>query len=94
MIGYSLSGCVRDIIKGAVNIDDVVFIISGTSLTNRDQIAAYARTEVSPKQADAFTAAVETLWDRGAIFQSTKRPPMGCAFVERWRTATASECGL
>jgi len=90
-VGYSLSGCVRDVIKGNVKIEDVAFIIAGTRIADRAQIPAYAATEVSPKNVDAFIAAVETLWDRGAIFQACTRANNRRGFNQNWRDASPDE---
>jgi hypothetical protein len=38
-IGFSLGRCVRDIVKGTVNIDDVAFIIAATSIHDEPQLA-------------------------------------------------------
>jgi hypothetical protein len=38
-IGFSLGRCVRDIVKGDVNIDDVAFIIAATSIYDEPQLA-------------------------------------------------------
>jgi hypothetical protein len=38
-IGFSLGRCVRDIVKGDVNIDDVAFIIAATSIHDEPQLA-------------------------------------------------------
>ena len=38
-IGFSLGRCVRDIVKGHVNIDDVAFIIAATSIHDEPQLA-------------------------------------------------------
>lgn len=37
-IGFSLGRCVRDIVKGLVSIDDVLWIISGTHVETEDQL--------------------------------------------------------
>lgn len=38
-IGFSLGRCVRDIVKGNVNIDDVAFIIAATAIHDEPQLA-------------------------------------------------------
>ena len=38
-IGFSLGRCVRDIVKGHVNIDDVAFIIAATSIHDEPGLA-------------------------------------------------------
>jgi len=37
-IGFSFGRCIRDIVNGDVNYDDVAFIISGTALRDEDAI--------------------------------------------------------
>ena len=38
-MGFSLGRCVRDIVKGLVDIDDVAFIIAATSIQDEPQLA-------------------------------------------------------
>ena len=38
-IGFSLGRCVRDIVKGSVDINDVAFIIAATSIHDEPQLA-------------------------------------------------------
>jgi hypothetical protein len=38
-IGFSLGRCVRDIVRGDVNIDDVAFIIAATAIHDEPQLA-------------------------------------------------------
>ena len=38
-MGFSLGRCVRDIVKGSVDIDDVAFIIAATSIHDEPQLA-------------------------------------------------------
>ena len=38
-IGFSLGRCVRDIVRGDVQIDDVAFIIAATSIHDAEQLA-------------------------------------------------------
>jgi hypothetical protein len=37
-VGFSLGRCIRDIVNGTVDIDDVVVIVSGTRFTTQDQL--------------------------------------------------------
>lgn len=37
-IGFSLGRCVRDIVNGEVNVDDVAFIIAATNITGPEQL--------------------------------------------------------
>ena len=38
-IGFSLGRCVRDIVKGDVDLDDVAFIIAATAIQDEPQLA-------------------------------------------------------
>jgi len=37
-IGFSLGRCIRDIVKGEVDINDVVVIVAGTKFTTQEQL--------------------------------------------------------
>jgi hypothetical protein len=37
-VGFSLGRCIRDIVNGTVDIDDVVVIVSGTRFTTQEQL--------------------------------------------------------
>lgn len=37
-VGFSLGRCIRDIVNGDINYDDVAFIITGTALRDEDAI--------------------------------------------------------
>lgn len=37
-VGFSLGRCVRDIVNGTVDIDDVIVIVSGTRFTTQEQL--------------------------------------------------------
>ena len=39
-VGFSLGRCIRDIVTGAVDEDDVVVIVSGTRFTTQEQLSA------------------------------------------------------
>jgi hypothetical protein len=39
-IGFSLGRCVRDIVNGTVDIDDVIVIVSGTRFDTQEQLTA------------------------------------------------------
>lgn len=38
-IGFSLGRCIRDIVKGEVNVNDVAFIIAATNIHSEEQLA-------------------------------------------------------
>ena len=37
-IGFSLGRCIRDIVRGDINIDDVAFIIAATNIHSEEQL--------------------------------------------------------
>lgn len=37
-IGFSLGRCIRDIVTGAVSVDDVAFIITATAIRGKEQL--------------------------------------------------------
>lgn len=38
-IGFSLGRCIRDIVEGKVDLDDVAFIITATNIREKEQLA-------------------------------------------------------
>lgn len=38
-IGFSLGRCIRDIVKGEVDLDDVAFVIAATNIHSEEQLA-------------------------------------------------------
>lgn len=79
-IGLSLSRCVRDIVEGRVNIDDVLVLITRTDFdpTVKDQwqniwdgYTGY-RPEWAGLEHDDVKSVVMQLWDEGKIHQPRK----------------------
>jgi hypothetical protein len=79
-IGLSLSRCVRDIVEGQVNIDDVLVLIARTDFDPTvpeqwDSIWA-GYTSMNPEwydlEHDAVYAVVMDLWNTGRIHQPRK----------------------
>jgi hypothetical protein len=78
-IGFSLGRCVRDIVTGDVNIDDVAFIIAATSIHDHEQLAnvvkqyTYERTYLGGlDEAECLKVAFE-LWDTNRILQPRRQ---------------------
>lgn len=74
-IGFSLGQCVRDIVKGKVNIDHVSFVITGTLIKEKEQLEMvifdYCDRENYLKGLDESVCqeiAAES-WDSGRIIQ-------------------------
>lgn len=74
MIGSSLSLCLRDIIRGEVDVDDVAFIITSTAYSSAAEMEAGLRASISSKDVEKAIELAHLLWDTGRIFQPTVRP--------------------
>ena len=78
-IGFSLGRCIRDIVNEKVNIDDVAFIITSTSIGNKEQLAnvilAYTAepTYLYSCDYDQCVAVAEQLWDTNRLLQPRKQ---------------------
>lgn len=79
-IGLSLSRCVRDIVEGRVNIEDVLVLITRTDFDPTvnsqwqsiwDGYTAY-RPEWGGLEEDAVKSVVMELWNEGKIHQPRK----------------------
>ena len=74
-IGFSFGRCVRDIVNGTVNIDDVAFIIAATSVHDKAQlenvITMYMYRDDYLEGLDelACQQIAEELWDTNKILQ-------------------------
>ena len=72
LIGFSLSNCIRDIIEGRVELDDVEYIITGTKIETDLQLEetfdCYTQHhwQHNPRKATMIFA---LLWRSGRIFQ-------------------------
>lgn len=78
-IGFSLGRCVRDIVNGDVSVDDVAFIITATSIHEREQLNNVINVYLGernyllgldPKQ--CLTVA-QDLWDSNRLLQPRKQ---------------------
>jgi hypothetical protein len=71
-IGLSLSFCIRDIIEGRVNEEDVICIISNTKITNMDEFDSccdmYCKVYWLSNQRRALYLAMK-YWQQGRIIQ-------------------------
>ena len=74
-IGFSFGRCVRDIVNDVVKFDDVLMIISGTSLINREDISPMIDSYMHKIEylvgcpRDKCIDIANRLWDRGLIYQ-------------------------
>lgn len=74
-IGFSLGQCVRDIVKGKVNIDHVAFIVTQTLIKEKDQldhvIMSYLdrRDYLAGLDEEECLIAAHLLWDSGRLIQ-------------------------
>ena len=78
-IGFSLGRCIRDIVKGDISIDDVAFIITSTSISEREQLGNVIlvyRSEPRYLQGldhQQCLAVAEQLWDSNRLLQPRKQ---------------------
>lgn len=72
LIGLSLSYCIKDLINGRVDKNDVMFIVSGTRIMCKHDLdcvlANYAKYEWQENPENAMSLARE-LYNRGMIIQ-------------------------
>lgn len=78
-IGFSLGRCIRDIVNGDVDIDEVAFIIAGTYITEKEQLApvlaeyTYHRAYLQGLDLLECTKVAEKLWDLNKILQPRRQ---------------------
>lgn len=78
-IGFSLGRCVRDIVNGDVSVDDVAFIITATSIHEReklDHVISIYMTEPNYLLGLDYNQCLEvaqTLWDTNRLLQPRKQ---------------------
>jgi hypothetical protein len=74
-IGFSLGRCVRDIVEGAVNINDVAFIITATAIRSKEQLGPVIEDYLyRPGYLDGLDEATcqqvaDQLWDSNKLLQ-------------------------
>ena len=78
-IGFSLGRCIRDIVEGKVSIDDVAFIITATSISEREQLGNVILMYGSEPRYlqgldhDRCLAVAQQLWDSNRLLQPRKQ---------------------
>jgi hypothetical protein len=78
-IGFSLGRCIRDIVNGDVSIDDVAFIITATSIHDREQLANVISVYCGEPSYllgcdyDQSLAVAQNLWDTNRLLQPRKQ---------------------
>lgn len=88
MIGTSLSSCVKDIVEGRVNLDDVDLIIAGTKCETEDAwIAVFNQYSQTCWKGIALLCeeTVHTLLRRGKIIQPRVMGKKPLCSVPHWR---------
>lgn len=100
-IGFSLGRCVRDIVNGDVNIDDVAFIIAATSIASTEQLDsvidmyAYEPGYLLGSDIDAAKDVAQELWASARILQPRREgmgrhmQPESSIWVDMYPTATS-----
>ena len=74
-IGFSFGRCVRDIVNGAVNIDDVAFLITATRIRDENHLDNVILTYMSEPRYlmgldyDLCIKAAKTLWNTNRVLQ-------------------------
>lgn len=77
-VGFSLGRCIRDIVNGAVDINDVVVIVAGTMLKNKEELELCLKHYVDRNDYllgldyDLCWEVAIELWDSGRIHQPRK----------------------
>lgn len=78
-IGFSLGRCIRDIVNGDISVDDVAFIITATSIHEREQlnnvIAIYCGEPgyLLGLKFEECLAVAQNLWDTNRLLQPRKQ---------------------
>jgi hypothetical protein len=78
-IGFSLGRCVRDIVNGAVGIDDVAFIITATSIHTREQLDSVIYTYCCEPDYllnldyEECLSVAQNLWDSNRLLQPRRQ---------------------
>jgi len=78
-IGFSLGRCIRDIVRGDINIDDVAFIITATSIHSREQLDNVIRVYCGEPgyllglEFEQCLAVAQDLWDSNRLLQPRRQ---------------------
>jgi len=98
-IGFSFGRCVRDIVRGDVDIDDVAFIISATNMHNEEHLEQVVKAYLGKDyyldglDEDTCQQVALTLWDTNRILQPRKQgmhrhmQPESSVWVDMFPTA-------
>lgn len=74
-IGLSYGRCIRDIVKGLVDIDDVLIVVTKTAIRDREDLPqlvsvySYEESYLAGLDKGACLSVAEKLWDQGKIYQ-------------------------
>lgn len=74
-VGLSYGRCIRDIVKGDVDIEDVLIIVTKTALPSRAhienmvEIYMYESAYLRGLDRDKCVSVAKELWDQGKIYQ-------------------------
>jgi len=93
-VGYSLSNCLRSIVKDRIPLDDVVFIMTSTAYDSREDMIVGLSVSMLGKDLDTHLANAGTLWDTGRIFQPSVRPYGRRPVDLLWRMALPEEIAM
>lgn len=78
-IGFSLGRCVRDIVNGDVDINDVAFIITATNIKERDQLDSVILMYTSEPRyllgldENKCIEVAQQLWDTNRLLQPRRQ---------------------
>lgn len=78
-IGFSLGRCIRDIVNGDIDINDVAFIITATNIKERDQIDnvilmyTYEPQYLLGLDEKKCIEIAQTLWDTNRLLQPRRQ---------------------
>jgi hypothetical protein len=74
-IGFSFGRCIRDIVTGVVDIEDVLVIVAATRIESREQLAPvvaeymYRNGYLMGLDENACLDTAQSLWDQGKLHQ-------------------------
>jgi hypothetical protein len=74
-VGFSLGRCIRDIVKGIVDIDDVVVVVTGTRIENSEALKIvvadymYRRDYLIDLDESECQGVASVLWREGKLHQ-------------------------
>jgi hypothetical protein len=102
-IGFSLGRCIRDIVEGAVSIDDVAFIITATSIHNREKLDNVIQVYYGEHRYllnldyEECLAVAQNLWDTNRLLQPRRQgmhrhaQPENSVWVDMFPTALSDK---